>query len=125
MFRRRNDRSSPRARVSKSGNGAGSGHSGAFGSLPDDAQIGVYQAEIDLIPSIMLADLLAGSTRFPPCPFILAVLSKGVGEGADRAGADEPARHAVRDEALTAGGDGGDDRQPRRHRFESDVAERL
>src|SRR3954468_22156834 len=71
----------------------------------DDAAISVDQRLVDLVPAVMLADPAAGGAG-PAAGFLVAAIGgEGVGEGLDRARADQAAGDAVGDQALAPGRD--------------------
>ena len=77
-------------------------------SLTDDAEIGVDQRLIYLIPAIAFRLLHRGGASSGAGSRAGAIGGQRIGEGGDGAGADQTAGHAFGDEAFAAGGAGGD-----------------
>ena len=93
--------------------------------LADDADIGVDEFLVDLVPAVALACRLARVASGLAQGRIGAISSERVRKGIDRAGANQTPGEVVGDEAAAARRARRNDGQPRRHRLQGHVAERL
>src|SRR3546814_18587824 len=87
----------------------------ARATLMHDAQIGVGERLIYLIPAMFARAPVSCSPRSAPAFGIFAIMLKRVGELRDGSGADQASGDAFADQTLAARGLGRHDRQFARH----------